>query len=216
MDTRKRPFSHDHIYSLCYSKASCMLWTHIKSELHHEREKMGSKLSQTGRNREIGHCLIHSQSYISPRPNWLIAQLSFHQMSFVEDKIVGAHGITCYAVSWSPNGAELVSGGFDNLIKIWRHTEDVWKDEVVLTGHNAWVRDVQWNPNSEKLIATCRFVPRLTICLNSFVAIWCLFSKLDFTVAMYWQSQGIGEKKGQLEQKVIVKTSGTVSNQKHQ
>ncbi|CAG0921128.1 unnamed protein product [Notodromas monacha] len=73
---------------------------------------------------------------------------------FEVDKIVGAHGVACAAVSWSPTGEELVSGGFDNLVKIWRR-EKSWVDVAVLNGHAGWVRDVQWCPVNNNTLASC-------------------------------------------------------------
>lgn len=91
-------------------------------------------------------------------------------------KIVQAHAIGVNAVSWAPAVSpgslisssapntpptkRLVSGGCDNLVKIWRlsETENVWKHEETLEQHTDWVRDVAWAPNiglPSSTIASC-------------------------------------------------------------
>lgn len=79
-------------------------------------------------------------------------------------KVENAHSIGCTGVSWAPAtpagalvGAasvgkpvkRVVSGGCDNLVKVWglEETTGTWKEEAVLTGHTDWVRDVAWAPN---------------------------------------------------------------------
>jgi len=74
-----------------------------------------------------------------------------------------AHPSGVNAVSWAPaipagsvlnanppsNNLvkKIVSGGCDNLVKIWNCGDtDVWKEEGKLE-HNDWVRDVSWAPN---------------------------------------------------------------------
>ncbi|TPX78663.1 hypothetical protein CcCBS67573_g00018 [Chytriomyces confervae] len=90
---------------------------------------------------------------------------------------INAHAIGVNAVSWAPStvsgslitiagnnagvGAKrLVSGGCDNLIKIWKWAEDTaaWKEEATLSGHTDWVRDVCWAPSvglPSSYIASC-------------------------------------------------------------
>ncbi|KAF4525558.1 hypothetical protein B566_EDAN015115 [Ephemera danica] len=79
-------------------------------------------------------------------------------------KIVNAHTIGCNSVSWAPAtipnsvfdpaaaaGSKpvkrLVSGGCDNLVKIWREENDAWVEEAKLERHSDWVRDVAWAPS---------------------------------------------------------------------
>jgi len=79
-------------------------------------------------------------------------------------RITQAHAIGVNSVSWAPAvspGALLtasqslapvkrfVSGGCDQLIKIWRfhENENSWKLEQSLEHHTDWVRDVAWAPN---------------------------------------------------------------------
>lgn len=75
-----------------------------------------------------------------------------------------AHTLGCNAISWAPAmnpGAlvgggsrapigtvkRLVTGGGDNLVKVWREEGDVWVQEEKLEAHTDWVRDVAWCPS---------------------------------------------------------------------
>eukprot|EP00112_Aurelia_sp_Birch-Aquarium-sp1_P002000 Seg122.3 transcript_id=Seg122.3/GoldUCD/mRNA.D3Y31 product="Protein SEC13" protein_id=Seg122.3/GoldUCD/D3Y31 len=82
-------------------------------------------------------------------------------------KIPNAHSIGCNAVSWAPGISPVnliggstssrdstpvkrfVSGGCDNLVKIWAYSEQDarWVEEETLDAHSDWVRDVAWAPN---------------------------------------------------------------------
>lgn len=79
-------------------------------------------------------------------------------------KIPNAHTIGVNAISWCPaQGPDaafdqrvtsrntsikrLVSGGCDNLVKIWREDSDRWTEEHRLEAHSDWVRDVAWAPS---------------------------------------------------------------------
>jgi len=88
-------------------------------------------------------------------------------------KIANAHSIGCNAVSWCPAIApaaissqifndgqapavkhgmpakRFVTGGCDNLVKIWKYNddEDKWVEEKKLEAHSDWVRDVAWAPS---------------------------------------------------------------------
>jgi len=86
-------------------------------------------------------------------------------------KINNAHSIGCNAVSWAPavapNSAlegshstpkRFVTGGCDNLVKIWKEEDDQWVEEAKLEAHSDWVRDVAWAPSiglPKSVIATC-------------------------------------------------------------
>eukprot|EP00794_Sanderia_malayensis_P005824 gene5824-6521_t len=88
-------------------------------------------------------------------------------------KVPNAHSIGCNAVSWAPGmssvsifGAsnrdattqvkKFVSGGCDNLVKIWAYEEENarWVEEETLDAHSDWVRDVAWAPNIGLPIST--------------------------------------------------------------
>ncbi|XP_045166697.1 protein SEC13 homolog [Mercenaria mercenaria] len=99
-------------------------------------------------------------------------------------KIKSAHTIGCNAVSWapalSPNALfeqtgrpalvkKLVSGGCDNLVKIWREEDGEWIEEQKLEGHSDWVRDVAWAPSiglPKSIIASCSQDCRVIIWTN--------------------------------------------------
>ncbi|XP_022663904.1 protein SEC13 homolog [Varroa jacobsoni] len=106
-------------------------------------------------------------------------------------KITGAHLMGVNSVSWAPyvapcslfdnvdhqigdansdhqNGGapgrpymRLVTGGSDNLVKIWKYSEDQssWVEEQSLEAHQDWVRDVAWCPSAAfsncSMIASC-------------------------------------------------------------
>ncbi|ORX39375.1 WD40-repeat-containing domain protein [Kockovaella imperatae] len=107
-----------------------------------------------------------------------ISILSFQNDGSTDASIFPAHGQSANAVSWAPSvlstppgqapqpgqngqvpgvaaGATLqqqkriVSGGSDNLIRIWGYDEQAkkWIEEEVIQGHDDWVRDVAWAPN---------------------------------------------------------------------
>lgn len=101
------------------------------------------------------------------------------------EKINNAHAIGCNAVSWGPAvspGALLdpsaaqkstvkrfVSGGCDNLVKIWKEEGGKWVEETKLEGHSDWVRDVAWAPSiglPNSIIASCSQDCRVIIWTN--------------------------------------------------
>uniref|UniRef100_A0A8C4PX67 Protein SEC13 homolog n=1 Tax=Eptatretus burgeri TaxID=7764 RepID=A0A8C4PX67_EPTBU len=76
-----------------------------------------------------------------------------------EQEIPKSLQIGCNAVSWGPAVSigslfgqspqyikQFVSGGCDNLVKVWREEDGQWKEEVKLESHSDWVRDVAWAP----------------------------------------------------------------------
>ncbi|XP_051549554.1 protein SEC13 homolog isoform X2 [Myxocyprinus asiaticus] len=90
-------------------------------------------------------------------------------------KINNAHTIGCNAVSWAPavvpgslieqpTGQKpnyikrFVSGGCDNLVKLWKEEDGQWKEDQKLEAHSDWVRDVGWAPSiglPTSTIASC-------------------------------------------------------------
>eukprot|EP01116_Phalansterium_solitarium_P003763 TRINITY_DN1458_c0_g1_i1.p1 TRINITY_DN1458_c0_g1~~TRINITY_DN1458_c0_g1_i1.p1 ORF type:complete len:211 (+),score=3.83 TRINITY_DN1458_c0_g1_i1:380-1012(+) len=91
-------------------------------------------------------------------------------------KVWNAHAVGVNSVSWAPAvlpgsliGAaappsapvrRLVSGGCDNLVKIWSFSasSNEWQLEDTLEQHVDWVRDVAWAPNiglPSQTIASC-------------------------------------------------------------
>jgi len=87
-----------------------------------------------------------------------------------------AHQIGVNSISWAPAVApgallrsgsiaqppvrRFVTGGCDNLVKIWRHSpqDNQWRCEDKLKAHQDWVRDVAWSPNmgsTASVIASC-------------------------------------------------------------
>eukprot|EP01066_Platyproteum_vivax_P006572 Platyproteum_vivax@DN2345_c0_g1_i2.p1 len=81
-------------------------------------------------------------------------------------QVIDAHPHGVNAVSWAPlvpnsTTQELVTGGCDNQVKVWKLQEGgLWAGTSLqaTTPHTDWVRDVAWRPNSGLLpqcIASC-------------------------------------------------------------
>ena len=113
-------------------------------------------------------------AFAGSQGNGAAANLSLDDGS-TDASIFPAHGQSANAISWAPSvlssppeqppqpgqagngpaGAtlqtqnRLVSGGSDNLIRIWGYDEGTkkWVEEEVIRGHDDWVRDVAWAPN---------------------------------------------------------------------
>uniref|UniRef100_T1JDY6 Protein SEC13 homolog n=1 Tax=Strigamia maritima TaxID=126957 RepID=T1JDY6_STRMM len=101
-------------------------------------------------------------------------------------KINNAHTIGCNAVSWAPSmvanstleksgsqrsstSKRFVTGGCDNLVKIWKEEDDRWVEEQKLEAHSDWVRDVAWAPSiglPHNIIASCSQDRRVIIWTN--------------------------------------------------
>ncbi|CAD6567232.1 MAG: GTPase-activating protein S13 [Tremellales sp. Tagirdzhanova-0007] len=102
-----------------------------------------------------------------------ISVLSFQNDGSTEASIFPSHGTGANAVSWAPSvlstaanapnssrptqltgqpftQKRFVSAGSDNLIRIWGFDDEgkKWAEEEVIKGHEDWVRDVAWAPNS--------------------------------------------------------------------
>ncbi|KAL2353960.1 putative nuclear pore complex subunit [Cryomyces antarcticus] len=95
-----------------------------------------------------------------------VSVLEFRDNSWAH-QLFAAHGMGVNAVSWAPAAApgvmtsaaqqgqqqaqgqrRLVTGGSDNLVKIWEWSAATGEYVCVssLTGHSDWVRDVAWSP----------------------------------------------------------------------
>ncbi|MCJ1461475.1 GTPase-activating protein S13 [Pseudocyphellaria aurata] len=91
-----------------------------------------------------------------------VSVLEFHDGNW-DHKVFPAHGLGVNAVSWAPAAApgslmsskpeaggrrRFVTGGSDNLVKIWdwSHDQKTYTPTLSLSGHTDWVRDVAWAP----------------------------------------------------------------------
>ena len=79
-----------------------------------------------------------------------------------DTRTFGAHGLGVNAVSWGPStvpGSQIstltsatktrrfVTGGCDNMVRIWVFDGTSYVEESHHEGHSDWVRDVSWAPN---------------------------------------------------------------------
>eukprot|EP01114_Cavostelium_apophysatum_P013548 TRINITY_DN3303_c0_g1_i1.p1 TRINITY_DN3303_c0_g1~~TRINITY_DN3303_c0_g1_i1.p1 ORF type:complete len:313 (-),score=52.76 TRINITY_DN3303_c0_g1_i1:48-986(-) len=120
---------------------------------------------------EFGLCLIGASSDCTISVITLKGDNSWDAV-----RIPQAHSIGVNSVSWAPalsagslvNSSaapttltkRFVSGGCDNLVKIWRffENENAWRTEETLEHHTDWVRDVAWGPSiglPASVIASC-------------------------------------------------------------
>jgi protein transport protein SEC13 len=99
-----------------------------------------------------------------------VSVVEFKDDSKTEHKLISAHQVGVNAASWAPpvqsgslvgnSGAassasptaatrRFVTGGCDNLVKVWKWDADAatYVVENVLEGHSDWVRDVAWSPS---------------------------------------------------------------------
>eukprot|EP00316_Scyphosphaera_apsteinii_P001557 CAMPEP_0119298252 /NCGR_PEP_ID=MMETSP1333-20130426/461_1 /TAXON_ID=418940 /ORGANISM="Scyphosphaera apsteinii, Strain RCC1455" /LENGTH=310 /DNA_ID=CAMNT_0007299309 /DNA_START=94 /DNA_END=1026 /DNA_ORIENTATION=+ len=121
---------------------------------------------------EHGLCLACASS------DGYISVLTHNADNTWTDLKIEAHKTGCNAVSWAPAFAagsavaagqesplqakRLVSGGCDNLVKIWHciSTEvgEQWDEVVLPRAHSDWVRDVAWAPSlgaPDTMLASC-------------------------------------------------------------
>ncbi|KAH3902658.1 probable Protein transport protein SEC13 [Saccharomycodes ludwigii] len=84
-----------------------------------------------------------------------VSVIEFKDNGTTEPIIINAHAIGVNTASWAPvaasfdNVRRFVSGGADNLVKIWKYDQDAhtYVLEETLEGHSDWVRDVSWSPS---------------------------------------------------------------------
>lgn len=99
---------------------------------------------------EFGAKLVCSSS------DGMISILEFKQDGSTNSIIFKAHEIGVNSAVWGPHG-EILSGGCDNLVKIWvNKNSNEWIENDLLSGHTDWVRDVAWSPSilNKSYIAT--------------------------------------------------------------
>lgn len=129
---------------------------------------------ENGRWSQIATYKVHSASVNSIK--WapheygplLLCASSDGKFSVVEFKengttspiMIDAHAIGVNAACWAPaiidedvqqsqNLRRIVTGGADNLVKIWKYCSEsnTYLLEDTLAGHTDWVRDVAWSPS---------------------------------------------------------------------
>lgn len=59
------------------------------------------------------------------------------------------HTLGTFAVSWSPDGAFIASGGFDKTVRVWSTLTG--ETRLVYRGHTDQVNGVSWSPDSSRL-----------------------------------------------------------------
>ncbi|KAK0948968.1 GTPase-activating protein S13, partial [Friedmanniomyces endolithicus] len=131
-----------------------------------------------------------------------VSVLTFENNTF-SHAIFPAHGLGVNSVSWAPSmgpgqltsaqapgkGSEVqrrfVTGGSDNLVKIWSYsgTTQTYDNVATLQGHGDWVRDVAWSPTplSKQYIASAS--------QDHTVRIWTLPAGEDVGNAGAWKSE---------------------------
>ncbi|GMM56357.1 GTPase-activating protein [Maudiozyma humilis] len=132
---------------------------------------------ENGRWSQIATHAVHSASVNSVQ--WapheygvmLLAASSDGKVSIIEFKeqgvsapiIIDAHTVGVNSACWAPVSYEdgaaageqpkelrrFVTGGADNLVKVWRYNSETqtYALEDTLSGHADWVRDVAWSPS---------------------------------------------------------------------
>ncbi|KAL3230168.1 Protein transport protein SEC13 [Nakaseomyces bracarensis] len=92
-----------------------------------------------------------------------VSVVEFKENGTTAPMVFDAHAIGVNAASWAPATVEggnnpgevprearrFVTGGADNLVKIWRFNPETqtYLVEDTLEGHSDWVRDVAWSPS---------------------------------------------------------------------
>lgn len=88
-----------------------------------------------------------------------VSVVDFNDDGTTSHVIFNAHAIGVNSASWAPitsgsssskdNQRRFVTGGSDNLAKIWKFdpSTNTYIEEAKLEGHTDWVRDVAWSPS---------------------------------------------------------------------
>jgi WD40 repeat protein len=58
---------------------------------------------------------------------------------------VGVNPVAVYAVAWSPDGTQIVSGGYDKIVQVWNAADGTRLLDY--KGHTAYVFAVAWSPD---------------------------------------------------------------------
>jgi len=157
--------SYDKKVIIYKEDASTGQWGKIHEATHHT----SSVNSVCWAPHQYGLCLACASSdgtvsvltYLQAENRWAVSS-------------IGVGSMSCNSVSWAPYGhmgskgsARLVTGACDNLVKVWRldvNERGEWAEKWVLdndgtiNGHDDWVRDVAWAPNSGMMcntVASC-------------------------------------------------------------
>lgn len=102
----------------------------------------------------------HGAQLVCSSSDGMVSILKFQDDGSLKSTKFKAHDIGVNCAVWGPNCDEIVTGGCDNLVKIWslkkEGEEDQWILKDTLLGHTDWVRDVAWSGNilSKSYIAT--------------------------------------------------------------
>ena len=74
----------------------------------------------------------------------------WHRLNYISDQSImtlrGHEGGTC-CTTWTPDGRRIVSGGYDNTVKVW--DVDTGKELMMLKGHTARVFSITVSPDGE-------------------------------------------------------------------
>jgi len=131
-------------------------WSPIHSARHHESSV--NSIAWAPHQQGLWLACASSDGHVS--------LLKFGESNQWKMEKIQAGGMSCNSVSWAPYGhmgsssgqARIVTGGCDNLVKVWCFDNNQWNCEETITCHEDWVRDVAWAPNTGMLcntIASC-------------------------------------------------------------
>lgn len=151
------------ILASCSYDRKVIIWRESKTGwiIHYTHKAKQSINSISWAPKELGLMLALACS------DGTITVLSTENEEWKVSSTFQGHEIGANSVSWAPTTVDsleggqvpkIVTGGCDNLVKVWHLSESGWKCESVLEGHTDWVRDVAWAPNAGipcSTIASC-------------------------------------------------------------